>query len=190
MPRIRGRFAPLTQELGDDERFLVGLNDLEKLMYILIIFTTHMTHHQAPSDPKYYQTRFNLSHRLTSIRHALDTVLATYQHIVCTDKKLSLVKSATYESQIVHPSQNKNKNKKKNIEVEVSDEDWLSSLKANPIFSHVNFDSEIRKMDAWLLTHPERKKTRRFMTSWFGRVEKQVKTSVTKSEVFPDAVRI
>lgn len=97
--KIKGKFAPLTAELGDDDRFILKLNDLEKLLYILIIYTCHMTHHKAPNDPKYYMIRFGLNHRLTAVRQALDNILATYPHLVCNNSKLSLVKSATYKSQ-------------------------------------------------------------------------------------------
>lgn len=97
--KIRGKFAPLTAELGDDDRFILKLNDLEKLLYVLIIYTCHMTHHKAPNDPKYYMIRFGLSHRLTAVRQALDNILATYPQLVCSNSKLSLLNSATYKNQ-------------------------------------------------------------------------------------------
>jgi hypothetical protein len=106
-------------------------------------------------------------------------VLATYQHLVCTDKKLSLVKSATYESQIVHPSQSKNKNKKKSKSEPLTDQQFLDALKADPLNSHVDLEAELLKMDKWL-ARPEnahRKKTRRFITGWIGRIEKPLATS-------------
>jgi len=119
MARIKGKFCPLTDELGNDERFLIQSTDLDKLMYILIMYTCHMTYHQAPNDPRYYIRRYGLSHRLTAVRHSLDKVLTIYQHLVCTNKKLSLLNSPTYRSQPVQKvleveeevEENKNKNK-------------------------------------------------------------------------------
>jgi hypothetical protein len=97
--KIKGKFAPLTDELGYDPRFK-ELNDLEKLMYVLIIHTCHMTRHQAPTDPNYYRMQYGIRHRLAEVKQAISKCQATYKQLRCNSGKLSLINSATYESQI------------------------------------------------------------------------------------------
>ncbi len=47
------------------------------------------------------------------------------------------------------------------------DDQFIAELKTlNP---EINIDAELRKMDTWLLAHPERKKTRPFVTGWINR---------------------
>ena len=68
------------------------------------------------------------------------------------------------------------KEKKYIKKVILSDEEFLTSLKEK--FTWIDFDEVMVKMDAWLLTKPGRKKTRRFIVSWLNRIEKPI--SVTK----------
>jgi hypothetical protein len=54
----------------------------------------------------------------------------------------------------------------------ISDLDFIESLKTNPAYKHVDFEVELGKVDAWLLNHPNRKKTRSFVLRWLNKVEK------------------
>ena len=99
MAKIKGMFAPLTQELGNDERFILQCTDFEKLMYMLVIYTTHMTRHQAPINPDYYKRPYGLHTRRVHIANALKTLTTRFQKLTCTDGKLSLLNSATYKLQ-------------------------------------------------------------------------------------------
>jgi hypothetical protein len=49
-------------------------------------------------------------------------------------------------------------------------EEFVSDLKK--IYDYIDVDTELKRIDAWLLTHPDRKKTRRFVTNWLNRIEK------------------
>lgn len=105
MSRIKGRFAPLTEELGNDSRFLLELTDFQKLLFILVIYTTHMTHHKAPSKPVYYQKRYGLKAPASAIKKGLRRVLEVFKDAVriqLEDGKetLSMVNSTTYKHQI------------------------------------------------------------------------------------------
>jgi hypothetical protein len=62
----------------------------------------------------------------------------------------------------------------------LSDDDFVSSLKANPAYAGINIEQEIGKMQAWLLTKPGRKLTRPFMVNWLNRAEKPVAVSTHK----------
>ena len=51
--------------------------------------------------------------------------------------------------------------------------DFLTKIKENPAYSHINIDNELAKMDAWL-SQPKnrnRKKTTRFVLNWLNRIE-------------------
>jgi phage replication O-like protein O len=52
----------------------------------------------------------------------------------------------------------------------LTDEQFLLSLKEK--FIWIDFDLVMTKMDAWLLAHPSRKKTRRFIVNWLNKIEK------------------
>ena len=56
--------------------------------------------------------------------------------------------------------------------VQLTDEQFLNGLKANPAFKDIDLALELGRMDAWLLAHPGRKKTRRFITAWLNRIDK------------------
>lgn len=52
----------------------------------------------------------------------------------------------------------------------LSDEDFLKNLQKT--YTWVDINQELIRMDGWLLTHPGRKKTRRFIVNWLNKVEK------------------
>lgn len=97
--KIKGKFAPLTDELGYDPRFK-ELNDLEKLMYVLIIHTCHMTRHQAPTDPNYYRMQYGIRHRYAEVKQAISKCQAVYKQLSNKCGKLSLLNSPTYRNEI------------------------------------------------------------------------------------------
>ena len=57
------------------------------------------------------------------------------------------------------------------------DEEWLKHIKT--LYPHVNFDVELRKMDAWFSVNPTRQKTRQFVINWLNRIPAPLKTSDT-----------
>ena len=50
----------------------------------------------------------------------------------------------------------------------LDDEFWSEMRRHYP---NIDVDAESRKMDAWLLAHPGRKKTRQFVINWLNKVE-------------------
>lgn len=56
----------------------------------------------------------------------------------------------------------------------MTDEAFIASLRSNPAYEHIDFDRELGKMDAFLLTRPGRQKTRRFIVAWLNRVDRPV----------------
>ena len=60
------------------------------------------------------------------------------------------------------------------------DKDYISSLRENPAYKHINIDNELLKMDAWLSTHPGRKKVPRFIINWLNKIEAPIETPKKK----------
>lgn len=56
----------------------------------------------------------------------------------------------------------------------VTDAEFLEALRTNPAYAHIALEAELAKMDAWLLTHPGRQKTRRFVVNWLNKIERPV----------------
>jgi hypothetical protein len=65
---------------------------------------------------------------------------------------------------------NKEEKRTNKINQELSDEEFISDLKK--IYDYIDIDVELKRIDAWLLTHQDRKKTRCFVTNWLNRIEK------------------
>ncbi len=54
--------------------------------------------------------------------------------------------------------------------------DFLSSLKTNPAYKHINIDNELLKMDTWLAQHPGRKRDPSFVLRWLNKIEAPIGT--------------
>ena len=65
--------------------------------------------------------------------------------------------------------------------VALSDEEFLISLKEK--FTWIDFDQVMIKIDAWLLAHPHRKKTRRFIVNWLNKIEKPMEVKDGKDGI-------
>lgn len=70
-------------------------------------------------------------------------------------------------------------NKERKEKQSLSDEDFLKNLKTT--YDWVAFDTEMRKIDGWLSTHPERRKTRQFIINWFNKTDKPLPQGVSGS---------
>ena len=68
-----------------------------------------------------------------------------------------------------------NKNDKE-LKNESSDNSFVLALRKNPAYKHIDIDTELAKMDAWLLTRRGRKKTRQFVVNWLNKIDKPLDT--------------
>lgn len=66
---------------------------------------------------------------------------------------------------------NRNRNENKDINID-KDKEFIESLKKNKAYEYINIDLELGKMDAWLLAHKGRQKTKRFIVNWLNKIEK------------------
>lgn len=64
------------------------------------------------------------------------------------------------------------KEEKRSKVATLSDEEFLKALKENPAYKNIDIDSELAKMDAYLLTKKGRLKTRRFIVAWLNRIDR------------------
>lgn len=66
----------------------------------------------------------------------------------------------------------------------MTDDEFIASLKANSAYHGIDVQSQLSKMDAWLLVNPGRQKTRKFIVAWLNRCEspvsKQAQSSMKK----------
>jgi hypothetical protein len=75
---------------------------------------------------------------------------------------------AAHEASLPSPRE-VNKPKKQTKDTRTTEE-FIADLKR--IYDYIDIDTELKRIDAWLLTHQDRKKTRRFVTNWLNRIEK------------------
>ncbi len=60
------------------------------------------------------------------------------------------------------------------VSKKLSDDEFVTQLKNNKAYTHIDLDQELSKMDAWLLTNPARKKTRRFIVNWLNKIDRPI----------------
>lgn len=65
----------------------------------------------------------------------------------------------------------KDKSKNKDKEGVIGETDFIDSLKTNPAYKHINLEQELGKMDAWLMIHKGRQKTKKFVLNWLNKIE-------------------
>lgn len=61
--------------------------------------------------------------------------------------------------------------------------DFLKAIRGNPSYSHIDITAELGRMDAWLLAHPGRKKTKRFIVNWLNKIEAPLPREVGRQVV-------
>lgn len=73
------------------------------------------------------------------------------------------------------PHDHKEKEEKKNKEQDIK-RDFLTVLKTDPLYSHINFEHEIEKMRRWLALpqNQGRRLTERFLVNWLNKIDRPV----------------
>lgn len=95
MAKIKGKFAPMMDELAEDERWLLQCDDNQKFLYMMILFTIYTTNGTAPDDARYYIVRYNLQRRIDRVTGDLQHIKSLFPKLIAKDKKLSLLNSVT-----------------------------------------------------------------------------------------------
>jgi len=60
------------------------------------------------------------------------------------------------------------------VKGKLSDEDFIKDLKTKEVYKGIDIDREFGKMDSWLMAHPGRQKTRKFIVNWLNKIDKPI----------------
>jgi hypothetical protein len=114
----------------------------------------------------------------TTSKYSLITILnwETYQQTKDKNDQQTANDRPTTDQQVTTIKEYKNKRIK-----EYNIQDFIPSLKAT--YTNIDVDSEVNKMRGWILSHPNRKLSKSFVTNWLNRaIDNQVSiTEVNKS---------
>ncbi len=64
----------------------------------------------------------------------------------------------------------------------LTDEEFFKQLKSSPAYQGIDIDVEMAKLDNWLLTHPQHKKTRRRVVNWLNKCERPIPATPAKQQ--------
>lgn len=92
---------------------------------------------------------------------------------VDVNKKKGIVKGEKHSELINKNNSNPNRSPSP---APLSNSVFINALKANPAYKHINIDTELSKIDAWLLTRKGRLKTKRFVVNWLNKIDRPLTT--------------
>ena len=142
-----------------------GDNPAQMVVGVTKVSLPIMNHHKDPKIEPSRESSAVASHSSVDLNQT--NVFQTYQnegHI--SGSANAELKSADGKEKAPH-SESPPRNKKSRA-TKLADDDFIALLrKANP---RVDFDTELRKMDNWLLANKGREKSRAFVSNWINRV--------------------
>jgi hypothetical protein len=165
--------------LNSDPEFEL-LTEVDKWRFVAFVMLELQLQAEIPLDPAYlFRKGFDLKKRPISL-----TLQMLHNFIVVREKPS--------QNRAVDKEEDKDIREKrgvteKTVTPPLTDQDFINSLKTNPAYKHIDFETELGRADGWLLAHPGRKKTRQFIVRWLNRIEKPmaIKTSVVKVDPRP-----
>lgn len=185
--------------LTEDDRFLYQLNERQQLLYIKLLLLAGMTNNKITKNTHFICHKLNYNHEeacfIADIKRIKEVFPRFKEDEFYYFENFENIHNQVRDSQRIakgYPKtekgldqiKNKNKIKKEDssashlpLKAQLSDNDFISSLKTNKAFSHINIEHELLKMDAWVSTHKGRQKTRRFIVNWLNKTEAPVNTT-------------
>jgi len=82
MPATKLIFIKLMLEIADDQRFVMQLNDSQKLDYLLSLLMAGLTGNEIPIDPSWFKSRFHLSKSCQEIDQNLKQIEKIFRKFV------------------------------------------------------------------------------------------------------------
>ena len=183
-------------ELLSDYRFTDQLNDSQKLLYLGLLLLAGESRNSIPSDENYIKRRLNLCEKAEDIKNDIQHIVSVFKKITVSDNLLSFNNFRELHNWTEGKKKEKNRKKignkrelpeqeeekeeeqekeqKKNSASHETDSAFLETVRKT--YDYVDLDSELKKMDGWLLAHPGRKLTRRFIINWLNKIDKPIKT--------------
>jgi len=142
MPNTKLVFIKLLLELADDPRFVMHLNDSEKLDYLLLLLMAGLTHNDIPKNYEWFKSRFNLQKNASEIQNNLDKIQKTFPKITTYKGNLKFKNFKRLHNYIYKEKENltsKLKEFYKNSTIESNLFSFLSSL--------ISYYIKVKKLD-------------------------------------------
>ncbi len=193
-------FVKLEKRLLNDHRWYM-MSDHAQLIYIKLILLAAETYNKIPKSDVVLTQAFRSELEIGKFKSAIEEIKKNFpkfksnKHFYYFDEfehktnylpsKQLLSKSQAIAEQGAdkEEEEDKEEDKRKSKKSPLSDEDFIKTLKTKEVYKGVDIDRELGKMDAWLLIHPDRKKTRPFILRWLNKVDKPV--FLAKKELTP-----
>lgn len=178
MARLSREFVKLETRILNDHRFFT-LSEFDQLLYIKLLGLSRTTQNRIPKKPVVIQALIRTNRNETEIKSALKRIKFNFpkfkenKYFYYFDGyELRMNNSKRDEDE----DEDEDKDEERKKKIPLSDFDFLQTLKTNPAYKHIDIDTELAKMDVWLLTHQGRQKTRRFIVNWLNKIDKPVNT--------------
>ena len=201
MPYKNIVFVKLEKRIFDDHRWYM-MSEKSQLNYIrFILFAAHNWNKIPKSITaikkafKTDQTEEEIKETIAEIKNSFPKFKENkdFYYFNGFDEKTNYVKHG-YPREIprnsrglpkegVEEEKEEEKEKKKRKRPPATDEEFLDTLRK--IYTWVNIDAELAKMDGWIMAHPGRTKGRRFIVNWLNKNDKPIKIAVVKPRVAP-----
>jgi hypothetical protein len=180
MPYKNIVYAKLEKRMLDDHRWFL-MSEEAQLTYIKFILASCATYNKTPKDLNAIRKIFKTEMSDKDLTNCITEIKSNFPKFQEDDKYYyfdDFDEKTNYISQGV-PEEIPRKSKglpKVGVEYSIIDKNrvytedkFIPSLKT--LYPHIDITTEMRKIDGWLLAHPNRKKTRRFVINWLNRVE-------------------
>lgn len=190
MPYKNIHFVKVKMELLEDHRFLFQLNDRQKGLYLMLLALAGKTNNQIFNDIVFIKGRLNIKEvdiddlkkisevypkfRLLNDFWGFDNFDETHNQILSKDFGISQgypKDMQRMDKNRIDKNRSSTKQNSTSHSKHLTTEEFITSLKTNSAYTHINLGAELAKMDAWLTAHPGRKKTKRFVLNWLNKIE-------------------
>jgi len=88
MPQTKLIFVKLMLSLADDQRFIMQLNDSQKLDYLLLLLMAGLTHNEIPFNGSWIKARFGLSKSEQEVEQNIEKIRGVYKKLIVRNKQL------------------------------------------------------------------------------------------------------
>lgn len=160
--------------LLDDPRFL-SLSEVQQGRYIKLLLVASKQSNRIVNDPQYLARMLRIQGRADITPLIMAGFLIASSSNTASNA-LAVCAKSTPQSSLPSETDNSETESKPDRPRKQTDEEWLTDLKTNQAYSHIDLAAELGKMDAWLSTRPSRHKTRRFIVNWLNKIERPITT--------------
>ena len=188
MPYKNIVFVKLEKRLLNDPRWWT-MSDEAQLIYVKLILLAAETYNKIPLNDNVLREALRSRLELKSFQKCLKEIEQNFPKLRKNkhfryfgefETKTNYIpkREIPRKSQVL-PKVGADKEEDKDIDKEEDKEkkppqDFITTLKTNLAYKHIDIDNELAKMDVWLLVHKDRKKTQRFVVNWLNKADRPV----------------